>query len=395
MASPSRSSSASCSPVDAPDGTIARPSAPPSSPTSASTVGLPRESRTSRACSQTISVMRGHYTGAVRGSRGPCHGSRDGARRWPRRGIPGSPRTRRASADHPARRCPAAKATIEQWRQATRSERRRARQAVRARLDSRRPGRQPCSAGARSRHAQGSDRAHRGDPIGSRTSRSLARSESRRGRRDDARAGDGVTTRPRAARSRWCAQACLVIIPSTTRTSATHDHANDRSRAPRARQRRRRRGQAARGQRRGDRGAARRARSRSARSPSAIRTRRSASSRSIAALLTTDVDGGDRRARRRHRVRADRRHHASRSDAVLAAIAARQARRHREQGAARRARRRGVRRGRARRRRRLLRGRGVRRRADHPRAARGPRVAIASRRCTASSTAPRTTSCRR
>ena len=104
---------------------------------------------------------------------------------------------------------------------------------------------------------------------------------------------------------------------------------------------------------------------------------------------------GDRARRRRHRVRADRRHHARRSDAVLAAIAARQARRHREQGAARRARRRGVRRGRARGRRRLLRGRGVRRRADHPRAARGARVAIASRRCTASSTARRTTSCRR
>src|SRR5213075_1122493 len=35
----------------------ARPSAPPSSPISASTVGLPRESSTSRAWIQTISVM--------------------------------------------------------------------------------------------------------------------------------------------------------------------------------------------------------------------------------------------------------------------------------------------------------------------------------------------------
>ena len=46
---PSRSSTASCTPVDAPDGTIARPSAPDSRRTSTSTVGLPRESRTCRA----------------------------------------------------------------------------------------------------------------------------------------------------------------------------------------------------------------------------------------------------------------------------------------------------------------------------------------------------------
>src|SRR5687767_13352009 len=46
--SPSRSSRASRSPVDAPDGTAARPDAPPSSVTSTSTVGLPRESRISR-----------------------------------------------------------------------------------------------------------------------------------------------------------------------------------------------------------------------------------------------------------------------------------------------------------------------------------------------------------
>src|SRR6266852_6079044 len=46
--SPSRSSSASRTPVDAPDGTAARPNAPPASVTSTSTVGLPRESRISR-----------------------------------------------------------------------------------------------------------------------------------------------------------------------------------------------------------------------------------------------------------------------------------------------------------------------------------------------------------
>ena len=43
---PSRSSTASYSPVDAPDGTAARPRAPESSTTSTSTVGLPRESST-------------------------------------------------------------------------------------------------------------------------------------------------------------------------------------------------------------------------------------------------------------------------------------------------------------------------------------------------------------
>ena len=48
-APPSRSSTASNSPVEAPDGTAARPRAPPSSSTSTSTVGLPRESRIWRA----------------------------------------------------------------------------------------------------------------------------------------------------------------------------------------------------------------------------------------------------------------------------------------------------------------------------------------------------------
>ena len=46
---PSRSSVASNSPVEAPEGTAARPSAPESSATSTSTVGLPRESRIWRA----------------------------------------------------------------------------------------------------------------------------------------------------------------------------------------------------------------------------------------------------------------------------------------------------------------------------------------------------------
>ena len=46
--SPSRSSTASRLPVDAPEGTAARPHAPDSSCTSTSTVGLPRESRISR-----------------------------------------------------------------------------------------------------------------------------------------------------------------------------------------------------------------------------------------------------------------------------------------------------------------------------------------------------------
>jgi hypothetical protein len=47
--SPSRNSMASFSPVLAPDGTAARPDAPHASVTSTSMVGLPRESRISRA----------------------------------------------------------------------------------------------------------------------------------------------------------------------------------------------------------------------------------------------------------------------------------------------------------------------------------------------------------
>src|SRR5712691_11104094 len=60
---PSRSSSASREPVEAPDGTAARPSAPPSRRQSTSIVGLPRESRISRAKSSTIlNMARALYT---------------------------------------------------------------------------------------------------------------------------------------------------------------------------------------------------------------------------------------------------------------------------------------------------------------------------------------------
>ena len=57
-APPSRSSTASCTPVEAPDGTAARPKAPDSSSTSTSTVGLPRESRIWRPCSRLIALIR-------------------------------------------------------------------------------------------------------------------------------------------------------------------------------------------------------------------------------------------------------------------------------------------------------------------------------------------------
>jgi hypothetical protein len=54
---PSRSLTASCSPVDAPDGTAARPNAPESSRTSTSTVGLPQLSRICRACTEAIELI--------------------------------------------------------------------------------------------------------------------------------------------------------------------------------------------------------------------------------------------------------------------------------------------------------------------------------------------------
>src|SRR5207245_6978833 len=55
--SPSRSSIASFSPVEAPDGTAARPRAPLSSVTSASIVGFPRESRICRPLISRIALM--------------------------------------------------------------------------------------------------------------------------------------------------------------------------------------------------------------------------------------------------------------------------------------------------------------------------------------------------
>src|SRR2546423_14519376 len=55
--SPSRSSTASCSPVEAPLGTAARPAAPLDNVTSASMVGLPRLSRISRAWTAMIVLM--------------------------------------------------------------------------------------------------------------------------------------------------------------------------------------------------------------------------------------------------------------------------------------------------------------------------------------------------
>src|SRR3984885_5804391 len=53
----SRSSTASCAPVEAPEGTAARPMAPLSSTTSTSTVGLPRLSSISRAIMSAMAAM--------------------------------------------------------------------------------------------------------------------------------------------------------------------------------------------------------------------------------------------------------------------------------------------------------------------------------------------------
>src|SRR5438128_5371901 len=57
--SPSLSSTASRLPVEAPEGTAARPHAPDSSWTSTSTVGYPRESRISRAYTPLIADTSG------------------------------------------------------------------------------------------------------------------------------------------------------------------------------------------------------------------------------------------------------------------------------------------------------------------------------------------------
>jgi hypothetical protein len=55
--SPSRRSTASKAPVEAPEGTPARAIVPSSSATSTSTVGLPRESRISRAPTASMLAM--------------------------------------------------------------------------------------------------------------------------------------------------------------------------------------------------------------------------------------------------------------------------------------------------------------------------------------------------
>ena len=60
---PSRNSTASCTPVDAPEGTMARPNAPEPRRTSTSTVGLPRESRTWRPRTSVIVVMQAPLPG--------------------------------------------------------------------------------------------------------------------------------------------------------------------------------------------------------------------------------------------------------------------------------------------------------------------------------------------
>src|SRR5262249_61337932 len=74
--SPPRSSPASCAPVDAPDGTAARPRAPSSRVTSTSTVGLPRLSRISRPTISVMAVMGGFAVtsaGLLQDRRPSCH----------------------------------------------------------------------------------------------------------------------------------------------------------------------------------------------------------------------------------------------------------------------------------------------------------------------------------
>src|SRR5260370_40812743 len=72
LGSLSRNSTASCSPVEAPEGTAARPRVPSARRTSASTVGLPRESRISRPMTLIISIFLfwGSELGLVHRQRG-------------------------------------------------------------------------------------------------------------------------------------------------------------------------------------------------------------------------------------------------------------------------------------------------------------------------------------
>src|SRR5437870_10000135 len=74
--SPSLSSTASRLPVEAPEGTAARPHAPESSWTSTSTVGLPRESRISRANTPLIADTSGPPFEDVIGQRAQRNGAR-------------------------------------------------------------------------------------------------------------------------------------------------------------------------------------------------------------------------------------------------------------------------------------------------------------------------------
>ena len=64
--SPSRISHASWMPVEAPEGTIARTVMPPAVVRSTSTVGLPRESRTSRPTMELILVKVSGYSFLMR-----------------------------------------------------------------------------------------------------------------------------------------------------------------------------------------------------------------------------------------------------------------------------------------------------------------------------------------
>src|SRR5919197_1263806 len=94
-APPSRSSTASCTPVDAPEGIAARPAAPDSSWTSTSTVGLPRESRIWRARRPAIPLSRSSpWRGRSSGPARRAAGRRSAALRRPRAAPPPRPAPR-------------------------------------------------------------------------------------------------------------------------------------------------------------------------------------------------------------------------------------------------------------------------------------------------------------
>src|SRR5450759_978438 len=84
--SPSRSSTASLTPVEAPDGTAARPTEPSTSTTSTSIVGLLRESRIWRASIRSIVVIYDSvYSPALAGDMSLSHGNL--ASHWPASGL--------------------------------------------------------------------------------------------------------------------------------------------------------------------------------------------------------------------------------------------------------------------------------------------------------------------